>query len=97
MSNKHKLIVINSNQEFEIDEGVELSKQLDSSNSPILFGCRTGICGTCLLVVEEGKENCNERTEDEEEFLEIVSDDPNARLGCLVKCSGNVKVKYIGK
>ena len=97
MGNKFKFEVSNTGQEIEIEEGVELSKQLDSTNSPILFGCRTGICGTCLLSVENGKENCNEVSEDEAELLEIISDDPNARLGCLVKCSGNVKVKYIGK
>lgn len=97
MSKKHKLEVVNTNQIFEIEEDVALSKQLDSSNSPILFGCRTGICGTCLLNVEEGEENCNEKTEDEEEFLEIVTDDKSARLGCLVKCHGNIKVKYVGK
>jgi ferredoxin len=97
MLKKVKVKVVNTNQEFEIDEGVELSKQLDSTNSPILFGCRTGICGTCLLNVEEGKENCNDIGEDETELLEIISEEPNARLGCLIKCSGNIKVKYIGK
>ncbi len=97
MDKKCVLTISNNNQAVEVRENSELSKELDASNSPILFGCRTGICGTCLLIVEEGAENTNDVGEDELEFLEIVSDDPKARLGCLLKCSGPVKVKYIGK
>lgn len=97
MEKKCSLIISNTEQTLEVREGVELSKELDATNSPILFGCRTGICGTCLLMVEEGSENTNEASSDEKEFLEIVTDDPRARLGCLLKCHGTVKVKYIGK
>ncbi|MBC6436085.1 2Fe-2S iron-sulfur cluster binding domain-containing protein, partial [Nostoc sp. HG1] len=28
-----------------------LSEHLTIQNSPVLFGCRTGICGTCLVEV----------------------------------------------
>lgn len=97
MSNKCPLTISNTGQTIEVNENSELSKELDATNSPILFGCRTGICGTCLLIVEEGFENTNEASADELEFLEIVSENPNARLGCMLKCSGPVKVKYIGK
>ncbi|GEM_PF-772590 len=97
MSKKCSLEIINPGVVLEINEDNELSKELDALNSPILFGCRTGICGTCLLTVEEGSENCNTASADELEFLEIVSEDPKARLGCLLKCYGSVKVKYIGK
>lgn len=97
MSNKCILTISNNDQSIEVSEGVPLSKELDALNSPILFGCRTGICGTCLLIVEEGMENTNPPSEDELEFLEIVSDNPNARLGCKLTCKGPIKVKYLGK
>ena len=32
-----------------LDERAELSRELDVSNSPLLFGCRTGVCGTCAV------------------------------------------------
>lgn len=94
---KCKIEITNTGEQLEVNENVELSKQLNAANSPILFGCRTGICATCLVVVEEGIEYCNDATDDEKELLEIVSEDTNARLGCLLKCHGNLKLKYIGK
>ncbi|CBW26624.1 ferredoxin, root r-b2 [Halobacteriovorax marinus SJ] len=82
----------------EVEDGKHLSEVLDATNSPILFGCRTGICGTCLIQVQEGMENTSAPCEDEREFLEIVAEgDSTMRLACKVKTSGNIKIKYIGK
>ncbi len=97
MSDKNKIEIIINDEKFEVESDVELSKELDANNSPILYGCRTGICGTCLVLVEEGMENCSELGPDEKDFLEIVSDDSRARLTCQLKCKGPVKLKYIGR
>ena len=35
-----------------LNKGDNLSEQLTVQNSPVLFGCRTGICATCLSEVE---------------------------------------------
>ena len=35
-----------------VSKGPSLSEELTASNSPVLFGCRTGICGTCVVEVE---------------------------------------------
>ena len=32
---------------LELARGESLAIELDIENSPVLFGCRTGICGTC--------------------------------------------------
>ena len=85
-------------EELELEKGVELSKQLDATTSPILFGCRTGICGTCIVEVLSGEENLNPPDEDEAELLEIMADDlSHPRLACQLRCDGDVSVKYIGK
>ena len=97
MSDKCPLTITNSEITLEVSKDRELSRELDATNSPILFGCRTGICGTCLVVIEEGEENTNDADADELEFLEIVSEDPKARLACKMTCQGPVKLKYIGK
>ena len=63
-----------------------LSQVLTASNSPILFGCRTGICGTCLCRVEN-LDACElpEASADEREVLDLIaSDEPNARLACQI-------------
>ena len=51
------------------------------ANSPLLFGCRTGICGTCI-VEAEGKD-IPPPDDEERELLEVLApDNPKARLAC---------------
>lgn len=93
-----KLKILGHDQEYNFDEGAELSKVLDASNSPLLFGCRTGICGTCLVRVEEGSERDLTPGDDEAEFLEIVDEgEGRLRLACQMKLSNDLVLKYIGK
>lgn len=67
----------------ELHEGEALSERLTVQNSPILFGCRIGICGTCLIEVIDSAETLPPRNETEEEFLQtVVPDRPQCRLAC---------------
>lgn len=67
-----------------------LSVSLTLQNSPILFGCRTGICGTCLVsatgeIAEPGT--------DEQEVLDILAPTcSTARLACQIKCRGDLSL-----
>jgi len=35
-----------------LPDGASLPLKLTVANSPLLFGCRSGVCGTCLIAVE---------------------------------------------
>ncbi|MAZ47890.1 MAG: ferredoxin [Halobacteriovoraceae bacterium] len=86
------------NETIELEMGINLSKQLDATHSPILFGCRTGICGTCLVNILRGHEHLTPASDDELELLEIMADDQShPRLACQLKCSGDISIEYIGK
>ena len=87
-----------SHRPVMLARGSVLSEHLTIENSPVLFGCRTGICGTCLVEVEE---ELNGRllapSADESELLEIIAPDiSRARLACQVELRADIKVKYIG-
>ncbi|HST22159.1 MAG TPA: 2Fe-2S iron-sulfur cluster-binding protein [Blastocatellia bacterium] len=87
-----------SHRSVMLVRGSVLSEHLTIENSPVLFGCRTGICGTCLVEVEE---EMNGRllapSADESELLEIIAPDiSRARLACQVELRADIKVKYIG-
>lgn len=74
-----------------LEVGSNLSECLTATNSPLLFGCRTGICATCLCEVEGEVEPPDE---DEQEIVEIWADgDPKARLACQLKCTGDVHIR----
>ena len=81
-----------------LERGSILSERLSVGNSPLLFGCRTGICGTCLIEVEaqENGELAAPST-DERELLEIIApDNPRARLACQIELRADIRIRYIG-
>jgi ferredoxin len=81
-----------------LDGGAILSEHLTIANSPVLFGCRTGICGTCLIEIEE-EQNGQLRTPsaDELELLDIIAPDlARARLACQIALSADIRIRYIG-
>lgn len=80
-----------------VAEGEYLSESADVMNSPILFGCRTGICATCLVKVLAGAEHLPPLSEEEAEVLELESDDPHCRLACQLQLTGEVTLEYVGK
>ena len=76
-----------------VEESTPLSVALNLQNSPILFGCRTGICGTCLASAT----GCIlPPTADEQEVLAILAPDcSTARLTCQITPTGDLSVTPI--
>src|SRR5688572_2866204 len=79
----------------ELECGSNLAEKLNIHNSPILFGCRIGICGTCAIeVLEEEGEPLHPRTEEEKNFLETLAPgEDKLRLACQVKLNTHIKVR----
>lgn len=83
-------------ESLSLPELSPLPEVLTIENSPVLFGCRNGICATCLIEVIEGGENLPPPGEDERDTLEMVAPhNPHARLACQLKLNANIKVKKI--
>jgi ferredoxin len=77
-----------------VPEGQTLSEELTVQNSPVLFGCRTGICGTCVVVVLDGQDELAPPDEEEKEILELyLEDTQHARLACQINVRGPLKIK----
>ena len=66
-------------------------------DSPILFSCRTGACGTCLVKIHEGMENLPKIDEDEQEMLDLGKRGSEYRLACQLFATGPVKIEYVGR
>ena len=78
----------------EVPEGQTLSEELDASNSPLLFGCRSGICGTCISQLDA----CDVPPPDEEEqeIIELhAPDNPKARLACQINMTCDITIRPI--
>ena len=88
-------LIFNNEDEVEIQEGESLKEYCEEAGVP--FACEEGICGTCVIEVEEdGKENLSEFTQEEIDFL---GEDSGERLACQCKFrqktnNGCVRIKF---
>ena len=77
-----------------INPHTPLADELTVQNSPILFGCRTGICGTCLVTVVG---EVPPPDADEQELLEVLAPNcPNARLACQLDVTHDLEIRPYG-
>lgn len=75
----------------QLDPGLSLFDVLTASNSPMLFGCRTGICATCLCTLVAG--TADPPDAEELELLDLVAEgNPKARLACQLKPQSDVVI-----
>lgn len=74
--------------------GAGLAEHLTVQNSPLLFGCRTGICGTCVVrVTVLGGTGLEPPGEDEAELLAIICPGRSeARLACQLRLTADIDV-----
>lgn len=89
-----KVIIKNENNlEIEVKDGSSLV-QLEGKCG-LLFACKVGSCGSCLVKVIEGAENLEPPNEQEKGGLEAFATQPNQRLCCQAKIKkGTVKIEY---
>lgn len=81
----------------ELPDLASLPLHLTVLNSPVLFGCRSGLCGTCLIEVESVCAGSLELPDAaERETLEIHAPrNPRARLACQVILSRDIRIRKI--
>ena len=80
----------------ELPDLASLPLHLTVQNSPVLFGCRSGLCGTCLIEVEAPCAQVEPADADEVEALEIYAPgNPKARLACQLVLSTPVRIRKI--
>ena len=84
---------------LRLSRGMNLSEHLTIENSPVLFGCRTGICGTCRIGIEVlNGGRLNPPGEDETNLLDIICPgNPTARLACQINITADIKIALIFK
>src|SRR6185436_18758796 len=75
---------------LDLKAGASLSAHPDVRNKPLLFGCRTGVCGTCLVRVEG---DLKAPSDHEREMLELLAPgDRTARLACQLAVTCDIRI-----
>lgn len=88
-----KVRILTDNMEIEVAENYPLIEMCEDYDTSILFGCRDGACGACMIRVKEGHENISKMQDDERDFLETMAAEPNERLACQCKVFGDVTIE----
>jgi ferredoxin len=81
----------------ELPDLAPLANYLTVRNSPVLFGCRSGLCGTCLVEVEAADAyGLPGPDADEREILAIHAPaNPRARLACQLALACGVRIRRL--
>ena len=77
-------LIVNKNETF-----LMLYEKFDS---PLMFGCMEGNCGTCKIRVLENSQNLSPMNSMEKEFLDSIDALENERLACQCEILGDVTI-----
>lgn len=77
----------------EVPAGTPFFEVADQVEATLPFGCRDGLCGTCIMTVVSGIEHLQPMTDDERETLENYEAADNQRLGCQAIVNGDLIVE----
>jgi ferredoxin len=88
-----KVTITTDDKTFDCETGVNFLELCENEDTSILFGCRDGACGACLVKVLEGSENLSPMKDDERDFLETLAAEPNERLACQCQINGDIVVE----
>lgn len=69
---------------------IEISEKVDSG---IIYGCREGDCGTCMMRVVDGWENLSTPSVIEDKILRENGAQRHFRLACQAQILGDVTVR----
>lgn len=88
-----KVHITTDDMTIEVDSGYAMIDMCHDYDTSILFGCRDGACGACMVQVLEGAEHLSPMEEDEQDFLETMNAREGERLACQCKVYGDVKLE----
>lgn len=75
-----------------VPAGIRVIEVSEKVGSGIMYGCREGDCGTCLMEVISGMENLSEPSVLEDKVLREQMASKRFRLACQAQVIGDVTV-----
>ncbi len=85
-----KVTIKTDKMTIDVPENYALIDMCEDYDTSILFGCRDGACGACMVRIIEGESNLTPMKDDERDFLETMAAQENERLACQCRVKGDV-------
>ena len=86
------LTIKTDKKSINVERNAAIIDVCENEETSILFGCRDGACGACMITVLENPENLSAMEEHERDFLETMAARDNERLACQCKVLGDVAI-----
>jgi len=90
---KSQLTFSDINLTVNVPAGSRVIEISEKVNSGIVYGCREGDCGTCLMKVTEGMDNLSEPSALELRILKEHFAGKDMRLACQAQVLGDATVR----
>jgi adenylate cyclase len=85
-----------SGRAVEVSDGSTILKAAMDSGEPFAHACGgNGRCSTCRVLITEGLEHCDPRSEKERSIEEALGFPPDIRLACQTSVHGNVSARRL--
>jgi ferredoxin len=88
-----KVTITTDKKTIDVVDGYALIDMCEDHDTSILFGCRDGACGACMVKVISGTEHLSPMQDNEKDFLETMAARPDERLACQCKVYGDVTLE----
>ena len=88
-----KVTITTDDLTIDVADNYPMIDMCEDHETSILFGCRDGACGACMIRVKEGMGNLSKMEDDEKDFLETMAAEEDERLACQCKVLGDVVVE----
>lgn len=88
-----KVTITTDDMTIDVNDGYKLIDLCEEHDTSILFGCRDGACGACMVKVKSGAEHLSPMGDDEKDFLETMAAEPDERLACQCVVNGDVTLE----
>lgn len=88
-----KVTITTDKKTIDVRDNYPLIDMCEEHDTSILFGCRDGACGACMIKVKENAQNLSPMQDHEKDFLETMAAAPNERLACQCRVLGDVVIE----
>lgn len=78
--------------DISVEDNAAIIDVCETQETSILFGCRDGACGACMIKVLKNPEHLSPMEDHERDFLETMAAREDERLACQCRVLGDVTV-----
>jgi ferredoxin len=90
----HKVLISTTGEAFSLPHDAYLSDAAELQLAGLIFGCRAGMCGICVIEVVDGAANLSRPDDDESLLLASLGHaDESRRLACQCQLRGDVTIR----